>query len=273
MKKLPVCQVLNCFKYPKDDFVKHICYGLDIHKQIGFDYANITLEGIETFPTDKEIETIVRYAEDAGIPIRLSHLPFSGTEEAMRKALDVTKLLHVDYTVMHPIAKGVDIADYDEKACYEENKPYLSAIVDYANKIGVNVTLENTRLGYRDGSVGRYCADIESLTRQADELGVGICWDTGHGHSSCLVQSEALKALGSRVKMLHINDNYGMGDYHLAPFIGNIDWQDTMNGLSAIGFDGIFSYEVSTAHMTHEAAVAYGKYILSTSQILMEMMD
>lgn len=275
MKNLPVCQVLNCFKYPKDDFVKYTCYGLDAHKRIGFDCTNISLEENKLDPRlhAKEIETVVQYANELGIPFRLSHLPFSATEEAMRDAIDVTKMLGVDYTVVHPIAAVTPAAEYDEKAAYEQNKPYLSAVVDYANKVGVNVTIENMRLGYRDGSVKRYCADLESLIRQADELGIGICWDTGHGHAACHIQSEALMAMGSRVKMLHINDNYGMGDYHLPPFYGNIDWADTIKGLSAIGFNGIFSYEVSSKYIPDEVCFAHGQYMVAAAKKLMSMMD
>ena len=275
MKNLPICQVLNCFKYPKDDFVKYICYGLDAHKRIGFDCVNLSLEEnkLNAKTQAKEIEAIVRYANDLSMPFRLSHLPFAAAEEDMRNAIDVTKMLGVDYTVVHPIAPVTPTAEYDEKAAYEQNKPYLSGIIEYANKVGVNVTIENMRLGYRDGSVKRYCADMESLIRQADELGIGICWDTGHGHAACHVQSEALQAMGSRVKMLHVNDNYGMGDYHLAPFHGNIDWEDTMKGLSAIGFDGIFSYEVSSKNVPDEVCDAHGRYLIAAGKKLMSMMD
>ena len=275
MKNLPICQVLNCFKYPKDDFVKYICYGLDAHKRIGFDCVNLSLEEnkLNAKTQAKEIETIVRYANDLGMPFRLSHLPFAAAEEDMRNAIDVTKMLGVDYTVVHPIAPVTPTAEYDEKAAYEQNKPYLSAIIEYANKVGVTVVIENMRLGYRDGSVKRYCADLDSLIRQADELGIGICWDTGHGHAAGHIQSEALMAMGDRVKMLHINDNYGMGDYHLAPFLGNIDWQDTMNGLSAIGFDGIFSYEVSSKNIPDEACFAHGRYMIDAAKTLLSMMD
>lgn len=276
MKNLPICQVLNCFKYPKDDFVSYICYGLDAHKRIGFDCINLSLEEnkLDLNTHGKELDAIVRYANDIGMPFRLSHLPFLSTsDQTIQNAIDVTKHLGVDYTVVHPIAPVTPAAEYNEKAAYEQNKVYLSKIVEYANKVGVRVTLENMRLGYLDGSVKRYCADMESLIRQADELDIGICWDTGHAHAAGHIQSEAIKAAGSRIKMLHINDNFAAGDYHLAPFIGTIDWQDTMDGLSAIGFDGILSFEVSTAHMQDEEAFAYGQYLHTAGKKLLKMMD
>ncbi len=276
MKDLPICQVLNCFKYPNDDFVSYICYGLDAHKRIGFDCVNFSLEqnNLNLNTHGKELDAVIRYANDIGMPFRLSHLPFLSTsEEAIKNAIDVTKHLGVDYTVVHPIAPVMPAAEYNEKAAYEQNKGYLSNIVEYANKVGVKVTLENMRLGYLDGSVKRYCADMESLIRQADELDIGICWDTGHAHAAGHIQSEAIKAAGSRIKMLHINDNFAAGDYHLAPFVGTIDWQDTMDGLSAIGFDGILSFEVSTKHMQDEEAFAYGRYLYTAGKKLLKMMD
>lgn len=275
MKNLPICQVLNCFKYPMDDFVSYICYGLDAHKRIGFDCVNFSLEqnNLNLNTHGKELDAVIRYANDIAMPFRLSHLPFLSTsEEAIKNAIDVTKHMGVDYTVVHPIAPVMPAAEYSEKAAYEQNKVYLSNIVEYANKVGVKVTLENMRLGYLDGSVKRYCADMESLIRQADELEIGICWDTGHAHAAGHVQSEAIKAAGSRIKMLHINDNFAAGDYHLAPFVGTIDWQDTMDGLSAIGFDGILSFEVSTKHMQDEEAFAYGQYLHTAGKKLLKMM-
>ena len=74
---------------------------------------------------------------------------------------------------------------------------------------------------------------------------VGICWDTGHANQNGFDQSRALKAVGSRLRVLHLNDNhYGIRDEHLVPYMGEIDWAHTMETLAEIGYSGTLNLEV-----------------------------
>ena len=57
-------------------------------------------------------------------------------------------------------------------------------------------------------------------------------------------QDEALRMLGSHVKALHIQDNTGEKDSHLAPFLGTLNLDSVMCGLKDIGYDGYFTFEV-----------------------------
>ena len=102
-------------------------------------------------------------------------------------------------------------------------------------------------------------------------MGIGICWDTGHAHINGIKQSEALKYIGSRLKTLHLNDNFGEDDIHLAPFMGTIDWADVMQGLGAIGYDGLLNFEPRTCGKTAELRKAYGEYMFTAAQDLMQM--
>lgn len=55
---------------------------------------------------------------------------------------------------------------------------------------------------------------------------VGFCFDTGHMHAfSTTDMGGWLKALGPLTKELHIHDNDGTGDDHLAIGAGNIDFE------------------------------------------------
>ena len=53
--------------------------------------------------------------------------------------------------------------------------------------------------------------------------------------------------LGSLLKILHIHDNFGTEDYHLAPGIGTIDWKAFAGALRKIGYEGVFSLEINGA--------------------------
>ena len=72
--------------------------------------------------------------------------------------------------------------------------------------------------------------------------------------------------------MLHINDNFGTQDAHLAPWQGRIDWADAMQGLSAIGFDGLLNYEVIVMHQPAAVRDESSRYVLNSAYELMKLM-
>lgn len=100
---------------------------------------------------------------------------------------------------------------------------------------------------------------------------VGICWDFGHTNEQKLNQQVALRAIGHRLKNLHINDNSGIRDEHLLPFLGTINWNDIIPVLAEIDYDGDLTFETGmmTRHAAREiqdayidATVACSKYLL-----------
>lgn len=68
-----------------------------------------------------------------------------------------------------------------------------------------------------------------------------VCMDTGHTHraaafagqSSC---AEMIRRLGGAIECLHLNDNDGVEDMHLAPKMGTLDWQEVMKALADIHY-------------------------------------
>lgn len=52
--------------------------------------------------------------------------------------------------------------------------------------------------------------------------------------------------LGDRLEALHVQDNFGECDNHLAPYMGNLDIDSLMNALLDSGFEkrgGYFTFE------------------------------
>lgn len=253
-------------------------YGLDAHKKIGYDAVDVDFDCIDVMNTmtSDEIAQVKAYADSIAMPIGLTHVPFSekmATKENVYKALDITKEWGAQCTVIHPPVRPHPVEEYNEQAEYEATMAWLAPFVDYANKIGVTLTVENMICYHKKFPypIARFCSDPETLCKVADELGIGVCWDTGHANISLLKQSEALAYVGSRLKMVHINDNFALDDVHIPPFIGTIDWEDTMKGLSVTGFDGYFNYEVTTKRLTDEVCYSYGKYLVSAAKKLTSM--
>jgi sugar phosphate isomerase/epimerase len=102
-------------------------------------------------------------------------------------------------------------------------------------------------LAIENSSSGHAMPDAEALIRLLDrypDQAVGVCWDTGHANiNRPFKQSDELRKLGQRLKALHVADNAGRGDDHLAPYMGTIDWPDILQALKDIDYQGTFNFE------------------------------
>lgn len=224
--------------------------------------------------TSDEVDQIAAYAKEIQLPFALTHLPFSVfNPKKIVRAIDITKQLESQCTVIHPPVALHKLEEYNEQAEYDMVMTQLAPLVDYANRVGVQLSLENMNCYHKNFPypVRRFCSDPETLCKTADALGIGVCWDTGHANISELKQSEALEYVGSRLKMVHINDNFGKDDLHVAPFVGTVDWQDTMQGFRKTGFDGYFNFEVSTKYMSDEMCEPFGKFLITVAEKLTNM--
>lgn len=93
----------------------------------------------------------------------------------------------------------------------------------------------------------KFTARAEELAELIDSYGdsrIGACWDFGHGNRIYNDLSRPLKILGKRLVALHVNDNTGISDLHLPPFLGTINWEGVMRTLKKIEYAGDFTYEI-----------------------------
>ena len=285
MAKLRISSSLNLHIFPRDDIFEYIRQGLLFHKSVGFEAADFPCRLISFFGDDIAggIEKTKEIANQVGIRFELCHLPFginaystveevASFTERVHEAIDAMALLGVSYAVMHPNTITERLIQFNRQAQYDSVMGHLSPFVEHANRVGLNIVVENMRVINQNYSVHRYCGDPEELCKIADDLGIGVCWDTGHAHINGIKQSEALNYIGPRLKMLHINDNFGEDDIHIAPFTGTIDWEDTMKGLAAIGFDGLLNFELKAPGNTPAVRKAFGDYVYTAAQELLNMM-
>ena len=278
---------LNLHSCSKDDPAEYIRQGINFLKKAGFDAADFPMNSmLRLFGDNWESEIIAArdYARKKGIAFEVCHLPFGvkigGTPEevkpfndSMHQAIDAAKLMGVDYAVLHPNTTTVPMDAFDRQAQYDSVMAHLTPFAEHAAKVGLNIVVENMRVVPNGTPVHRYCQNPDELCDIADALGIGICWDFGHANinakDSDIPQSEALTYVGSRLKVLHVNDNVAEDDLHLPPFIGNTDWKDAMKGLAATGFHGLFNYELSTARITPSLREDFARYIVNAAKEIM----
>ena len=287
MKKFDISSSLNLHFHSKEDINAFVRAGLEFNKKMGFDVANLDLEQ-PLFDADgwqPYIENAVKASAEIGLPIKTAHLPFVGggvqkdTEflekfnQKICRGIDGAKLLGVEHAVLHPIVPTLPVSKFNKKEQRELVLANLAPVVEYANKVGLSVVIENMRVMPHFIVSHRYCQAPDDLCDIADTLGIGVCWDFGHANISGVKQSEALEYIGKRLKVIHINDNTAFDDDHLLPFMGSVDWKDAMKGLKLSGFDGPFNYEIATSKLPAAVREDTAKYILSSAKELISYMN
>ncbi len=231
-------------------------------------------------------------AESLGARFRYAHIPFgypkADDTEAWAlfnrrrgRALQAAAELGVEWAVAHPYDIAAPL--YDENAALDRALGYLTPLAHIAVESGVGMAIENmvdrVLVPFR-----RYCSTAENLRTVIDSVRVtvsdptriGACLDTGHANACGLDHYAAVKVLGSRLKMLHVNDNGGLADDHIPPFTGTVKWDRLMQGLKEIGFPGDFNYEVKHSSIpgaTVEARKAYIAYLAAIGKYLISLYE
>ena len=126
-----------------------------------------------------------------------------------------------------------------------------SALIPALREHHVVVCLENMFTGGTEGM--RYaavCSDFHQAAEWIDRLNdiageelFGFCFDAGHCTLTGQNMRYSLNVIGKRLKVLHINDNDGHTDWHVAPYMGVGNWEAFIDGLRDIGYDGDLSFE------------------------------
>jgi len=285
MKQLRISSKLNLHARFKANIAEYNRQGLLFHKKLGFDAADLTLSQFDFLKKgwEADFEALIKDSEEVGIKVENCHIPFlkiNSSPEAVaahstvvRRAVDAAQMLGVDYAVIHPNGFTEPLDGFDRRKKFESAMEYLAPVAEYAARKGVNIVVENMRLVPQKYPVRRYCQSPEDVCEVADALGVGVCWDFGHANICGLKQSEALAYIGSRLKVLHVNDNFGIGDDHIAPFLGTTDWADAMHGLALCGFDGLLNYEIAADKLPDSVREDYARYLIHAGRQLMTMIE
>ena len=199
---------------------------------------------------------------------------FEYAKKMVKRSLECCATLGIPWTVMHHIWDPSWIFGTHEDPA-ELNYRIFSELLETAAQYKVGIAIENTAFPFYEGQ--EFHRSLESLLTLVDRLNspyAGVCWDVGHGNINSVfpdckeiaVQSNSLKAIGSRLKATHIHDNNAKMypvlpdtidrwdgwtalayDEHIAPYQGTVDWDDVIAGLDAIGYDHYFTFEAHRA--------------------------
>lgn len=165
-------------------------------------------------------------------------------ESLIRRDIEAAGICGVPWLVVHPDSHLKD-GNYSRSLSLETQYARFSRLGELAGKWNVGIAIENM---VDNNPIKRFGGSHEDLLELLDRLGdderFGVCWDTGHANLNQNDQPSAIRALGSRLRCLHVNDNHGKTDDHTLPFLGTVQWQGIMQALKDIGYSGDFTYEI-----------------------------
>ena len=244
---------------------------IDWNIDVDWDRKKVTsgiFEGASLF--EKPIEEIIaHYADEVailkknGLVLSQAHAPFPAyvhtcpqmldySIEVYKKCIELCAYYECRNLVVHGISlTAADNVNTPADIDALNMKLYESLIPTLLKVDGkVTVCLENLFSGKGKNFYEGTCSDphqavayIDALNAKAGREVFGFCLDTGHIN---LLQKDFrtyVPILGKRIKALHIHDNDGLADAHLAPYTGSIDWKAFYNSLREIGYDGDLDFE------------------------------
>ena len=169
-------------------------------------------------PTSRDLSA----TRESGTPLSICEVERVRRIEAMdelKRAIDVSEELRFSRMVLH-MGGSRETADPRKRDAAFSS---LEHLVLHAHHAGVTLAVENTNSEMGDPAYLRAFVDETRLT------GLRFNFDIGHAHLADGPAEERLEkkfCADARVGCVsvHLHDNHGEKDEHLAPYDGTIDW-------------------------------------------------
>ncbi|MBO5060491.1 MAG: sugar phosphate isomerase/epimerase [Clostridia bacterium] len=164
--------------------------------------------------------------------------------EKMKKSIRMTSVLGCKNWVIHPIMPygTQEIDTEDAQKTWDMNLVFMRELLETAKEYDVTICFENMPM--LKFSLAKP-ADILRFVKTINDEHFKICLDTGHVsvYQQELSLGDAVREMGSEIRVLHVHDNKVGWDLHLMPQYGIIDWDEFAKALGDINFGGVFSLE------------------------------
>ena len=200
-----------------------------------------------------------RVAESYGLVFSQAHAPFSdfslseGSDLTNRavyssicESIAIASRLGAPSIVVHP---AVICPRLSREQRFDMNMELYRNLVSVADSYGIKIAIENVCAPHPEKSdklVHGVCSDSEELIKYADalsHLGVTVCFDAGHAGLVGENAAGMVKALGNRIKHLHLHDNDFENDSHTLPYLQSTSYSSLCKALGRVGYNGDVSLE------------------------------
>jgi sugar phosphate isomerase/epimerase len=210
--------------------------------EAGFDFVDLTIEGPCAMEVD--VAKIQPILDSYGMsvtghtdPCLPYAYPIQGIRDACLKELKrcagIFSALGAGVMNIHPSyfcppAMRNNIVDLNIEA--------LKPIVEMAVSYGLTVVFENFKAPFDRVSIIRTLLD--------EVPGLALHLDFGHANFGQDNHYIFCKKLGHHIRHVHFSDNRGRDDNHMPLGVGNINWNNAVKSLKAIGYDDTITLEV-----------------------------
>lgn len=252
----------TCCDFSLNGYLKNT----DIYRANKNNFFDQSVEKLECFFSEHKSA-----AQKNKIRINQMHMPYpvyipNGKEklndymwnEVAPKSMEICRFLECQNIVIH----GFKLSYFwgTEEAEWQKTREFLDTILPMAKAYGITVCLENLYESVGGHLVEGPGCDARKMVERIDcinaEYGaevLGFCFDTGHANLVGLDFEKFITTLATRLKVLHIHDNDGVGDLHQIPYTftktrenkSSTDWEGFVKGLRTIDFDGVLSFETA----------------------------
>ena len=189
------------------------------------------------------------------------------------RSIEICAMLGIPNTVVH---SGFDL-EISKEEWFVKNKEFYQKLLPTAEKFGVNILCENST----DANMkGRYFintgADMLEFIEYVNHPLFHGCWDTGHANCEGEQYNDILQ-LGEHLYAIHYNDNRGVKDNHVAPFLGVLNHDEVLSALVDVGYKGVFTLECDNSLIKYNGwpekrrhCENEGKKLLTQPQLFMQ---
>ena len=228
--------MLFCLGDPFDRTLKHV-------GKMQTKYVEVVDDGIQAL-SDKRVGALKEVAKRYGLEYTL-HAPFadiniaspskailSASLKRLKESMAFASQLDVKVWVFHPGAK-TGISQFYPGAEWKQNTESLQELYAHAEKLGLNIALENL-----PGKYWFMMHTPEEFMRFYRETGLplGIALDLGHANLEGQIEP-FFKLLADKIVHVHASDNDGSDDQHLGIGKGKIDYEAFKQQIARIGYD------------------------------------
>ena len=181
--------------------------------------------------------TFVQAHSQGGNPLSEDKAHVDFLLDATVRSIEICELLGIKNTVVHNgFGPGLTKEEW-----FVKNKAFYERLFPAMERCGVNVLCENST--FIDGmyfiNTGK---DMRAFIDFVDHPMIHGCWDTGHANCEG-PQYDDIMALGDELYAIHYNDNRGVDDEHVAPFLGTMNHDEVMHALIDVNYKGYFTLE------------------------------
>ena len=156
--------------------------------------------------------------------------------EQVKDSINLANEIDAGVVVVHPGLLPFLLKEMPEKI-YPVANQSIKELGEYSRDFGVNTTIENM-----PNFESMIYQNMTKLNEILVEFDMGMTLDIGHAHHSKIPENEMYF---DSIKHIHIHDNMGDDDTHLALGEGNIQFKEIIDTFEEKNYDGIYMIEVN----------------------------